>query len=315
MAKAMALRKELIGDDIITAEEWSAMYEKHGERYDRVLHAIATHPDYEHLRGQWAQVEEEVTANIENIVSSIRESSKGIKTVGVSVIPKLEMPEFDFPLLPSEIIAEDMKKLALVAEPELEAIMDQVEMGAAEATESVLKSLGLWLDGSGAAYKTHKDRLKEMTDFEQMALAEMVASYEGIIGTILSVLEKWAIGEIVKKVMLTLPFPANILATAGAIAAVKGIFATIKGMEGGGWVGEHGVEIIRVGERGREYVMSNAMTRNINNVYNQGGSQSLRITIMNRIDIGEQTLYKTTVHNINKAGELRDIIIPNQVVL
>lgn len=128
-------------------------------------------------------------------------------------------------------------------------------------------TLGIWTEASQAEWdlmNTTKDTLKELTSFEQMALAEMQAGYQGIIGTILSVLEKWAIGEIVKSVM-KLPFPINLLATAGAIAAVKAIFAGIKGMKEGGMVEKEGIYHLHAGEEVRP-------ASEVNNIYNQSSS-------------------------------------------
>lgn len=313
--EAMKIREGLIEDDILTAEEWTAMYEKHGERYDRVLHAIATHPDYENIRNRWKEVEEEIKA-----ATDIPD-----KEIIIKIIPKLEMPEFDFPELPENEVVAHMKEIAMVTETELGAIMENIMAipeGATSVIQGVLEETQGLFNETGLSAEQLASQTKGMTEaqkeFSGVALEEfmvMEASLKGFVGAMLNTLERWAIGEIIPLAMKSAPFPINLAITGGAILAVKALFAGIKGMEKGGWVGEHGPEIIKVGERGREYVVSNAMTRNTNNIYNQGGSQPLRITIMNRIDIGEHTLYKTTVHNINKAGELRDITIPNQVVL
>ncbi|GAH33710.1 unnamed protein product [marine sediment metagenome] len=153
-------------------------------------------------------------------------------------------------------------------------------------------------------------------DFAQAAISEFVmmeASIKGFVGAILGTFEKWAIGQIIPKIMAALPFPVNLLATGGAILAVKSIFAEIRGMEKGGWVGLQGPEIIKVGERGPEYVTSNSQ---ITNIYNQSASQGRqRIIIQNRITVGEQTFYKETVKSVNLAGVKKDIIVPIAVVV
>lgn len=215
--------------------------------------------------------------------------------------------------VPSELMAEWDALFALVETPELDLAFEQFAISAEDNFANVMESLGFFVREQGEGVDTIKTQLKELSEFEQMALAEMSASYQGFIGTILGVIEKWAVGEIVKSVMVALPFPINILATAGAIAAVKAIFAGIKGMEKGGWVGLQGPEIIKVGERGPEYVTSNSQ---ITNIYNQPASQGRqRIVIQNRITIGEQTFYKETVKSVNLAGVKKDIIVPIAVVV
>ncbi|MBA7700739.1 hypothetical protein ES703_109462 [subsurface metagenome] len=41
----------------------------------------------------------------------------------------------------------------------------------------------------------------------------------------------------------------------------------------------------------------------------------MRIIIQNRITVGEQTFYRESVKSVNKAGELRELKIPNEVVV
>lgn len=223
--------------------------------------------------------------------------------------------------VPSEIMADWDALFALVETPELNLAWEQFIASQEEGHQNMQlwmsDTLGIWTEAGQQQWEilnTTKEEIAELSKFEQVALAEMGTAYESMIGTILSVLEKWAIGEIVKSVMKSkIPFPFNILATAGAIAAVRAIFAGIKGMEKGGWVGLHGPEIIKVGERGPEYVTSNSQ---ITNIYNQAASQGRqRIIIQNKIIIGEQTFYRESVKNINKAGEEGDLIVPIKVVV
>lgn len=168
-------------------------------------------------------------------------------------------------------------------------------------------------------FEGYKKGMKEMTEAQQefsaIAIGELMAmeaGLKGMVDAILGTFEKWALGAIVKSTM-ALPFPANLIASAVAMAAVKAIFAEIKGKEAGGWVGLQGPEIIKVGERGPEYVTSNSQ---ITNIYNQPATQGRqRIIIQNKITIGEQTFYKETVKSVNLAGVKKDIIVPIAVVV
>ena len=266
-----------------------------------------------------------IGADLQTILPFWQRTKKEIEGISIT-IPKLEMPEFDFPMLPSEIIAEDIRKINMVTETELNDLMISIEADAEEAAQSVLKSLGLLIPEVTTETKKAVDAWEEMfkgltegqKEFSKIAISEFIvmeASLKGAVEAILNTLEQWAIGEIVPLAIKSAPFPINLLITGGAVLAVKALFAGIKGKEAGGWVGEHGPEIIRVGERGREYVVSNAMTRNTNNIYNQGGS---RVTHVHNhhihVKIAEHEFRQIVATAVNKSGELREIKIPYQVV-
>ena len=88
-------------------------------------------------------------------------------------------------------------------------------------------------------------------EFSQLAIDEFVsmeASLKGFVDAVLGTFEKWALGQIIPKIMAALPFPFNLLATAGAIAAIKGIFAGIRSMEEGGVVEHEGPHYLHAGE-------------------------------------------------------------------
>ena len=90
--------------------------------------------------------------------------------------------------------------------------------------------------------------------FTQLALSEfemMEVSVKGFVEAILGTFEKWAIGQIIPKIMAALPFPLNLLATIGAIATIKGIFAGIRSMEEGGTVEHEGLHFLHRGEEVR----------------------------------------------------------------
>ena len=123
--------------------------------------------------------------------------------------------------------------------------------------------------------------------FSQTMISEFVnmeASVKGFVGAILNTLEQWAIGQIIPTIMAALPFPLNLLAVGGAVLAIKSIFAGVRGAmeaqaEGkarGGWVGLHGEEIVKVGERGPEYITPNSQ---IKNIYDQR-AKAISITII-----------------------------------
>ena len=80
--------------------------------------------------------------------------------------------------------------------------------------------------------------------FSEMVIDEFMAmelNLKGFVGAILNIFERWAIGQIVPKIMAALPFPLNLLAVGGAIASIRAIFAGLKGMKEGGVVMQEGI--------------------------------------------------------------------------
>jgi len=149
-------------------------------------------------------------------------------------------------------------------------------------------------EGEAERILTANEALMEswgLTSESQLAFSEamisefvnMEASVKGFVTAIMNTFEQWAIGQIIPTIMAALPFPANLLATGGAILAIKALFAGIRGAmetpEGkaeGGWVGLHGKEIVKVGERGPEYITKNS---DIRNIYDQR-ARTISITII-----------------------------------
>lgn len=87
--------------------------------------------------------------------------------------------------------------------------------------------------------------------FSEIAMGEFMAmegSLKGFVKAILGTLEKWAIGEIIPRVMAALPFPINLLAVGGAIATIKALFAGLSSFKEGGFVPKETVARLHPGE-------------------------------------------------------------------
>jgi len=85
---------------------------------------------------------------------------------------------------------------------------------------------------------------KAQQSFSELAINEfqmMEATIKDFVAVILTVFERWAIGQIIPKIMAALPFPLNLLAVGGAIATIKGLFSGLKGMKEGGVVMQEGI--------------------------------------------------------------------------
>lgn len=95
---------------------------------------------------------------------------------------------------------------------------------------------------------------KKMSEAEVIAFGAIMSAYEGGIARIISVFERWAAAAAVKWVMTKVAFPANLILAPFVMAAVKGLFSTIKGLKTGGKLraGEPAI----VGESGPEIFVS-----------------------------------------------------------
>jgi len=88
MAKAMALRRKLIKDEILTTDEWQEIFNKHGRSYKRTLRAIATLPEYAHIKAAWDAVikkHKDVEKSDKDLLGDTRTNSKE----AVSLISKM----------------------------------------------------------------------------------------------------------------------------------------------------------------------------------------------------------------------------------
>ncbi len=192
---------------------------------------------------------------------------------------------------PSELIDEWEKLFKLVDTPELDLQWEQFAASAEDNFAGVMESMGFFVRDAEEKGEQYEGALSSMAEaqaaFSAVALSEFImmeASIKGFVSAIMNTFEQWAIGQIIPKIMAALPFPANLLATGGAILAIKSIFSGIRGemeaqAEGkaaGGWVGLHGTEIVKVGERGPEWITPNSQIQNITNQ----GARRIDITII-----------------------------------
>ncbi|GAH85662.1 unnamed protein product, partial [marine sediment metagenome] len=95
--------------------------------------------------------------------------------------------------------------------------------------------------------------------FKNLAKAAIQALKDIVIQEAITAAKTWikqkaqAIAKVITSVM-ALPFPANIIAVGGAIAAVTLLFSKIKLFGEGGIAGLHGPELIVAGEKGPELI-------------------------------------------------------------
>jgi len=106
---------------------------------------------------------------------------------------------------------------------------------------------------------------------------------------------------------------AGIVAALGAVQIAAIMAAPLPALQKGGRIGEAAI----VGERGPELFVPGRPGTIIplRREAETAAMTRMRIIIQNRITIGEQTFYKETVKSVNKAGELKQLVIPNAVVI
>ena len=316
-AKFWEMRKQLIADEVVTVDEWAAIYKKHGKNYQRVMKAIATLPEYADIREALkAQGEEaiDLTEKFEGIGIALREAYQAeiIDSVEAFSAALQKQRELTDPLgLATIEAAEDCNELTLA--------WDQFALETEDNFANVLEGMGFFVTESEGLAEQYEEIVKGMTEaqaeFANIAIGEflaMEANIKGFVDAILGTFEKWAIGQIIPKIMAALPFPLNLLATGGAILAIKTIFKGIRGMAEGGDVASR--EPVIVGERGPE-LWTPAMAGTISPLRGEATTMRMRIIIQNQITIGEQTFYRESVKTVNKAGALGDLVIPNKVVV
>ena len=163
---------------------------------------------------------------------------------------------------------------------------------------NVMESMGFFVRDSKEKAEQYEEIMGGMTEAQQefsaVALGELMnmeAGLKGMVDAILNTLEKWALGAIVKSTM-ALPFPANLIASAVGIAAVKAIFAGIKSLETGGTIEREGIYHLHAGET---VTPVNRISK-VSNVY----SQTEGARFYSTVNIYAQRLDDST---INQAGE------------
>ncbi|MCK4759287.1 MAG: hypothetical protein KAT69_04530, partial [Candidatus Aminicenantes bacterium] len=226
------LRKKLIDDEVLTVEEFKELYNKHGRNYQRVMKAIATLPEYSHIKDAWKGVEESIGESIEEIKTKIELLPEPLAMVITNLKDFSE--EIELRLIPSidklteeiDVIPESYGEMATDSTEFMnDLISSTVNMGKQTALtqKQMDKGAKLW----------EKEQLKSLTGFEA-GIVSMMNVYEQGMEGILQAAKRWAIAEAVKWIMARpLIFPIKLALAAGAILAISGLYKTIAKAEEG----------------------------------------------------------------------------------
>ena len=173
---------------------------------------------------------------VKEIVGKLKDATIGIfkglkeKIVGHSLIPDM-----------CTDIIDTLQKMKQDGVAEFDAL--------AEGGKTAIGDLDA---ASETGFGNIEDYVGAMASEVGSAFTSVAGSLKSSAGAIVKTLQGKAIAYIITKVMAALPFPFNLAAVAGAIAAVKALFSTIKLGEGGIVTSR---TIAEIGERGPEAVI------------------------------------------------------------
>ena len=141
---------------------------------------------------------------------------------------------------------------------------------------------------------------KEFTSVVIGEFATMEAGLRGFVNSVIDILERWAIGQIINKVLASaIPFPFNLIAIGGAIASIKAIFAGIKGLKEGGVIMQEGIYRLHPHEMVLPIEKAPQIMREMGQT-TPGGAGGRSIVVNPVINIYAQTLDQDT---INRASD------------
>ena len=215
MAKAMALRTKLINDEVVTIDEWRDIFNKHGRSYKRTLKAIATLPEYAHIKEAWDGViekEKEAGKSSGSLTETLRKNSEEVVTLTTKMVDEIKratLNEFEYRKWAAQETYEGRKALLdkekadkeayVILERALAIELDQIEKDRTEKFEqgwrvrgqAIMAGLSKWY----AAEKATREKIKLLaagyTDMiKQLTLSEK--DYK------LWQLDEWYAGELEK---------------------------------------------------------------------------------------------------------------------
>lgn len=294
LAESTELRKSLIEADIVSVEEWGAIFNKHGRSYERVMRAIATLPEYEEIRNHWKGMTETVSESsdkmgtkIELLAIPIQYVITNIKkfkdTIDLELVPTLDMlmEKFD-DFTPAADVVGDFAD-------DTGDYMDQIIQDAIGNTERM-----------GLTQEQFKEgQLMQLSDLET-GIVDFINLYEQGMEGMLETAKRFAIAEAVKWIMARpLPFPIKLIAAIGAMTAIEGLYKTIASLEQGGIL--MGPQVVEAGHgRGEAIIPLEKLPQVVKEITKETVSGPIAITIIVQDQIDPYSAQRM----------VRDIIIP-----
>lgn len=194
--------------------------------------------------------------------------------------------------------------------------------GSAEAQQNFinesLAAVGVYTEGIKSASKDRADA--EMSTLDKIGSATMMALGQSKMGAVAQATISTYAGAAKTLEMLGMPWaiPFIALAIFSGFKQVAAIQATgIPSAEKGAYLPNPAIIEAGHGPLGEVVLPLDRAPAEFMGATAGGGAspRSMRIVIQNHIVIGEQTFYRESVKNINKAGVAGDLIVPNKVVV
>jgi hypothetical protein len=253
----------------------------------------------------WGETTKKNTEEMAKAISAAYEFQK-------TPIPKMEVPYkiIDFWTKYKDTLGEVVE--------ENEHLFDAWEENTGDYEGFMLRmsqATGIWtqalqdnIDKQGIS-QAEIDKMNETFESHKAVVMELgMAAIEGI-GSLIQEIKRLVIAETLEWIAKTVPWPFSIPVGIAAALAESALFKSLTGYEKGGWVGLHGPEIVKVGERGAEYIVPSNRITNVNN-YGAPLREVFReviretagpmITMHNHITINAKTLDDQTIY---EAGE------------
>lgn len=284
LAEVSKKHKEEIDKQAESYKKVTPEIEKYMENINKAKEVQKTWLDY--LKGIGIQTIEQKRDRIIELNSYLKELHQAYKDGKIDIEAYIEAVR---------LLKEEKLALATVVQQEV--------LPAGRDMKDVLANLPGPLKTVAYASNVTTKSIKEMTtgqkEFAGIAAGQfraMEASLKGFVGAILGTFEQWAIGQAIPMTM-KLPFPANLLAMAVSIAAIKLAFAGLKslaGFEKGGSVPKDMVAQLHRGEEVINAPTVKALTRAA------GGGRTGAYTFSPTVNIYTKNLDDRT---INQAAE------------
>ena len=229
-----------------------------------------------------------------------REKIKGLHATYTDIINQLTMGETEYRLLKlDEWYAGELEKLGTNLETKAE-LEEAYALQKEEIDKGTAKS--------------------QMSMFEKISSAAMIALGQSKAGAVAQAIMSTYAGAAKTLEMLGMPLAIPFIAMAiiQGFKQVKSIMAVdVPSAEAGAYLPHPAIIEAGHGPLGEVILPLEKAPA----IFKEMGREtvtesiSMRIIIQNQITIGEQTFYKESVKNINKAGAVGDLIVPNKVVV
>ena len=214
-AEMWALRKQLIENEIVTVEEWSEIYEKHGRNHKRVMIAMAKAPEYAYIREELDKLKkkkEEIGKSDDDLTDKIRENSEEVAKLTNTMVDEImqaTLGEYEYRIWAAKQTYEERKALLetekaddqafFLAKKALASELDGIEKERTQKLQEEWNERALMLynaiNAGFEAEKTVMEKIKDLRAGYTDSIKELTLSEKDYK---LWVLDEWYAAELEK---------------------------------------------------------------------------------------------------------------------